>query len=228
MSLRRLIPTLCAVFAVLLAIALTGCASNPELIAITVTPGTGTNFVSTAGATVQYQASGLYRKSNQTEYVSDITRQVQWTSSLQSVATIQTGGSTAGLATSVGNGFTTISASTGGMTGTSDLIVSIGGSHTIQSVTVNPPTQTLTAVGQQAQFEAIATYNTTPTSLIVTNSAIWTSSEPGVIPNPVNGLVTVASNAGCPVAGCVVTITATATDGSGNSAAGTATVTVLP
>ena len=91
--------------ALALSLMLAGCAGGRTLKAIQVAPG---GVLLPIGETVQFKALGIYSKAGggyQTTV--DITNQVQWSSVLPQVATIDIGG----LATAQGIGVTTISAS---------------------------------------------------------------------------------------------------------------------
>lgn len=104
-----------------LVLSLSGCGSDPSLSSITVTPQpTASQLVTTPGETAQFMATGTYKKSNQSTSVKDITDQVQWESSDVGVATINSAGTaTAGII----SGTTTISATSGGVTGSTILTV---------------------------------------------------------------------------------------------------------
>lgn len=94
-----------------------------EVTAIAVAPATASIAV---GATQQFTATGSF-----TDHVDrDITATATWTSSAVGVATI----STAGLATGVGGGTTTITAAVGAINGTASLTVA-----GLQIVSVTPP-----------------------------------------------------------------------------------------
>ncbi len=237
MFLRRTIP---AFVAVSLALALAGCARGPEVESITITPGTGLTSVP-AGQTAQYKASAVLKQSTHPAFVRDVTAEVVWETgapgiaSTPSVTTVN--GAPVAVSTALGAGVATISASYGGITGTSDITVTSatgaggggGGARDLVSVTVDPGTQSLSIPGQTAQFIAIGTFSSTPTSVNLTSSAAWVSSDPTDVSVNASGLATVlpAAAADC-VPNCKVTITATGTDQSGDQIAGEATLTVTP
>lgn len=104
----------------------------------------------------------------------DLTTQLDWNSSLATVATISNAAGSQGLATSVGQGDTTITASRRGSTvgGTTRLTVN---AKTVTKITVEPAAPTL-AKGTTREFTATATY-TDGTTGTVTNNATWSSSN---------------------------------------------------
>ncbi len=110
---------------------LAGCGTNPALIAITVSPPTGTALLTAQGQTVQFTAIGTYLKTNKTQFQQDITKQVNWQSSTTAVATIDANG----LATAVSDGVSTITASLDGVIGTSQMGVSSG--NTLPVLTIS-------------------------------------------------------------------------------------------
>jgi hypothetical protein len=189
------------------------------------------------GQTAHYIAIGTFKQSTHPAYTQDITDQVTWGSSAPGIATISNTSPSDGVATAVGPGVTTITATDGGVTAHSDLTVtgtagSGSGSHTLLSVAVDPGTQTLNVPGQTAQFIAIGTFSSTPTSVNLTNlaSTTWTSSDPTVanFVTPASpGLITVTPT-GCPTSSCTVTVTATGTDSNNDQVAGQAILTVAP
>ena len=98
-------PTTLGFLAISLSLLLAGCAGGRTLKAIQVAP---TGVLLPVGETVQFKALGIYSKAGGGYQVTvDITNQVQWSSILPQVATINT----EGLATAQGIGVTTISAS---------------------------------------------------------------------------------------------------------------------
>lgn len=139
----------------------------------------------------------------------DATNQVTWTSSNTSIATINT----AGLATGVATGTTTITAKSGSVSANTVLTVS---NRTVTSVAVNPSTATINfSLGGQTQqaFSAQANFDD-GTNATVTNLAGWTSSNNSVATVNTNGVATAVTTG---------TVTITASYGGQN---GTATLTV--
>lgn len=108
----------------------------------------------------------------------DLTTQLDWNSSLATVATISNAAGSQGLATSVGEGETTIIASRsgpGGRAGSTTLTVN---PKTVAKITVEPAKPTI-AKGTTLDFTATATY-TDGTTGAVTTRATWSSSDTGV------------------------------------------------
>ncbi len=234
MFLRRTIP---AFVAVSLALALTGCAKGPQLMSITITPGTGVQSVP-AGQTAQYTAVGTFKQSTHPAFTQDVTDKVVWVTGAPGIASTPVVETINGLPVAVTNavsaGTATISASDGAVTASSDLIVTIptsgggGVNRDLISVAVTPATQTLNIPGQTAQFIAIGTFSSTPTSVNLTSTAIWTSSNPTVanFVTPTSpGLITVTPT-GCPTGICTTTVTATGTDQNNDQVVGQATLVV--
>jgi uncharacterized repeat protein (TIGR03803 family) len=83
-----------------------GAPPGPTLVSIAVTPATPTSYV---GTSVQFHAVGSYSDGS----TSDMTSAVTWNSTTASVATISSASGSPGLATSLGSGSTTITASSG-------------------------------------------------------------------------------------------------------------------
>jgi hypothetical protein len=118
-------------------------------------------------ATQQFSAAGAFSDAS----TQDITKSVSWTSSDTSKATIQN----SGLATVVAAGSVTITAASGGKTGTATLAIT---APTLTSVDVSPLNPTIAANGTQ-QFFANGRYS--DNSLHdVTQNATWTSSDASV------------------------------------------------
>ncbi|HKC72067.1 MAG TPA: Ig-like domain-containing protein, partial [Terriglobales bacterium] len=90
--------------------------SNGTLVSLAITPA---NSTVSNGSTQQFTATGTFSDST----TQDITMNVHWSSSHASVATIANAPSTAGLATTVGVGSTTIGANSGGITSSTSLTV---------------------------------------------------------------------------------------------------------
>jgi hypothetical protein len=231
MFLRR---TILAFLAIILALTFNGCAKGPQLQSISLTPVAGAQILTGAGQTAQFIAIGTYKQGGHPSTQSDITGQVTWNSSITSVATINGDG----LATATGNGVTNITASSGGVLATSNLTVSItgsgggAGSHDLTGITVTPANQGVNIPGQQAQYIALGTFDSSPTSVNLTNSAIWSTSNTTLATVNSTGLVTSGLAGSCtvtfPQTTCVVTVTATATDLNGNTHVGSATLTITP
>ena len=154
--------------------------------------------------TQQFTATGTYSDNS----TADVTTQTIWTSSNPAIATI----SSAGLATAVALGNTTISGNCQCYVVKTNLTVSNQAAATITSIAVTPATATI-ATGSTQQFVATATYSNNTTQ-IITTSATWTSSD--------NTIATITS-AGLATGVGSGSATITATSG---SVSGTAALTV--
>ncbi|HEX4783190.1 MAG TPA: Ig-like domain-containing protein [Candidatus Sulfotelmatobacter sp.] len=106
---------------------------------------------------------------------------VTWSSSSSSVATVDS----TGLATSVGMGSTTITASSGSVSGTASLTVT---GASLISIAITPVNSTM-AVGTTKQFTATGTFSDSSTQ-DVSGSAVWTSSNPAAATINGQGLLT--------------------------------------
>jgi hypothetical protein len=104
-----------------------------------------------------------------------LTESASWSSSATGVATINNTAGSKGLATSVGFGSTTITATVSGLTATATLTVQ---QPTVVSIAVTPATPTI-ASGTAIQLTAVATYSDGSTQS-VTAQATWTSSDAAV------------------------------------------------
>ena len=113
----------------------------------------------------------------------NLTNAATWAASSAQIATI---GANTGLATAVGQGTTTITAtyiSSGStLTGTATFTVSGGTSEEYTAVSLIPTSQSVSASGQTGQFVALATSGTTGLEQDVTNSPQikWASSIPSI------------------------------------------------
>jgi len=211
--------------AVLLAVAaLVSCSSSPTLSSISVTPNSAT--VPAAGDTVQFTAMGTYTQGSHPSSTRDITGSVTWASASPAIATVNA----TGLATGVSSGTTSVTAtsttSSGPVVGTASLTVTTGGTvggRELTAITITPGSQTLNAVGEIAQFIAIGTYTSAPTTQDITSQVTWVSSAPSIATVNSSGLATAA---GCSTASCAATVIATATAQNGATITGTGNLTV--
>lgn len=134
----------------------------PALVSIAVTPANSSIAV---GTTRQFTATGNYTDGS----TANLTSTVTWSSSNSGAATINA----AGLATSTSApGTTTISASSGGISGSTLLT---NGSATLASIAVTPNNSSI-ATGATEQFTATGTYTDGSTQNLTTQ-ATWTSSS---------------------------------------------------
>jgi hypothetical protein len=134
----------------------------PTLKSIAVTPA---NQSTPSGTTVQYTATGTYSDNS----VKNITGSVTWASATPATATINA----AGLATAVAVGNSTISATSGGIAGSTTLTVTAA---TLKSIAVTPANPSAT-VGAMVQFTATGTYSDNSVKNI-TGSATWAAGTP--------------------------------------------------
>jgi len=212
-----------------LALPFAGC-TNPLIDTLAITPGSQSL---TVAQTVQFTATGTVgHGDNHPSTTQDDTDLVTWTSSTPTVATINS----TGMATAVGAGTTTITATMNGFTGTitasATLTVTASAVSTepIVSVTITPGLQSLSQINQTAQFIALGTTGsgttvnlTNQTAKVGTatiNAAVWSSSVPAV--GTISATTGVATSAGAGT----TTITAIATNPDGTVVRGTATLTV--
>jgi uncharacterized protein YjdB len=141
---------------------------------LTISPLSPSIFV---GSTLQFAATGHYSDGS----ARDLTSTVVWTSAKTSIGTI----TSAGLATGVGKGNTTIKAVAGALSASTTLTVK---QVSLVSITVTPPTATISVGGTQ-QFTAIGNYDNGSTSNI-TNSVTWSSMPKSVASISSTGLAT--------------------------------------
>ncbi|HXI40463.1 MAG TPA: Ig-like domain-containing protein, partial [Bryobacteraceae bacterium] len=143
--------------------------SSPQLVSITVTPA---NASLSVGGTPQFTATGTNTDSS----TQDITAQVTWASSMPGVASISNAAGSQGLAQALAAGNTTISATLGSVSGSTNLnVVSV---PILVSLGVTPPTASIGA-GQTRQFAVTGTYSNSSTSDL-TSTATWSSDTPSV------------------------------------------------
>jgi trimeric autotransporter adhesin len=168
----------------------------PTLTSIVVAPVTPSVA---AGQTVQFSAMGTYSDGSTQVLTSTAT----WSSSNTAVATIAAGG----LATTLIQGTSTITAAVGSVSGTTLLTV---GPAVLESITVTPANDSV-PVGTLTQFTATGTYSDKSTQDL-TSTVTWTSSTTSVATVAATGVVTALAVNATPV-------TITATDGniSGNT-----------
>jgi Bacterial Ig-like domain (group 2) len=142
-----------------------------------IVPGTPKNLVSIAvtpanpsipkGAAQQFTATGTYSDGS----IQNLTNTATWSSSNASVATINS----TGLATGVGNGNSTIQATSGSVTGSTTLIVTTA---VLSSIAVTPANPSIRK-GTSQQFTATGSYSDGSTQNL-TSSVTWSSSNTSV------------------------------------------------
>ncbi len=130
-------------------------------------------------ATQQYTAAGNYSDGS----TATITEDVTWTSSNETVATIDA----AGLATALAEGTTTIGAALEGVSDSATLTVI--GPVVLESILVEPQDES-TPVDRTQQFTATGTY-TDESTADITGDVTWASSNETVATIDADGLVTV-------------------------------------
>lgn len=156
---------------------------------LTVTPATVTSIVITANH--PSQPIGIPQQFTATANLSDgrtqnITSNATWTSANTSIATVAPGG----VAQGVSVGLTDITASFGGVSGSTGFNVN---SPTVLRVLMKPtPIDPAIANGTSQQFELDAAFSNGST-VPVTNIATWTSSNPAVATVDTSGLATAAT-----------------------------------
>jgi hypothetical protein len=118
--------------------------------------------------TFQFTAIGTFSDHS----TQDLTNSATWSSSVKTVATVSNGTKTKGLATSVGTGQTVVTASFGGISGSTTLAVF---NASLVSITVTPAGQSIQC-GKTLQFTATVNYSNGLTQDI-TKMALWKSSN---------------------------------------------------
>jgi hypothetical protein len=159
--------------------------------------------------TVEFTATGIYSDNS----AQDLTLQVTWSSSDTCVASISNADDSRGLATPAGFGSTTVSATLGGVWGSTTLTVC---KASLVSITVTPDDKIISS-GKTLQFSATGYYSNGLT-LDITKSAVWKSSD-----NKVAKVTNAKKERGLATAGETGTTTVTATL---SKKSGSATLTV--
>jgi hypothetical protein len=125
------------------------------------------------GETIQLSASGVYRSSVPGGLSSkEVTKSATWSTSNAAVATV-----TGGLVIGTGVGPVTITATLGGQTASTTVVVGLSSTIAITPSGVDPFSKSLTS---QQQFVATATYSD-GTVLDVTDFEKWRSNPTGVV-----------------------------------------------
>jgi len=203
-----------------------GCGSK-GLNSVQVTPA---NQSVTVGQTAQFTAVGTYGNANRPS-TQNITGTATWTSSIPAVATVDA----FGVATGVGAGTTTITASAtaynGHVSSSATLVVAApsggGGGGELRSLVIIPSSVSVENLQDTGQFLAIGTFSTAPTIRDLTNSptVTWISAAPSVFPVNNTTAGTMGSTAGIVTAygsgSAVITAEATSNDGTIQTASAT-------
>ena len=148
------------------------------LVSLAVTPA---NLSIPKGTQQQYTAIGTYNDGS----TQNLTASVTWSSSNPSVATISNVAGSQGVATDVGVGTTTISASSGSVSNSTALTLSAAAPS---SLAVSPG-RVLIPDGNSYQFKATLNY-TDGTTQDVTQTAAWSTADPTVANVSSAGFVT--------------------------------------
>jgi uncharacterized protein YjdB len=152
--------------------------STATLVSISVTPYSPANLA--VGSTQRFVATGIYSDGT----TPNITSQVTWTSSNNSIASIATG-----LATGVAVGSTSITATESGITSPAVTLTVITSTSGLASIAVTPAFPSDLGVGASLQLAAVGTY-TDGTTADITSKVTWTSSNSSVAAIFANGAVT--------------------------------------
>jgi 6-phosphogluconolactonase (cycloisomerase 2 family)/uncharacterized protein YjdB len=158
------------------------------------------------GLTDTFKATGVFSDHS----TQDLTSSVTWTSSVTTVASISNSSGTKGVATAVGPGSTTVTATLGTFSGSMSLVVT---NATLVSIGVTPASPSI-AVGTTQQLIATGTYSDNTTQNL-TSAVTWTSSSPSVgsVSNAsgANGLVTAVSQGSTTVSAALGTVSGSTT-----------------
>lgn len=175
----------------------------PTLVSIAVTPSAPSIA---AGTQQQFTATGTYTNGS----TQNLTGSVSWSSSVTNIATVSSGG----LAIGVAAGTTSISATSGSITGVAALTVTPA---TLLSIAVTPSLPSI-ALGASQQLTATGTYSDSSTQNITT-TVTWTSGNTAVAT-----ISNTAGSQGLATSVAVGTSAITATLGSVTSPSDTLTV----
>jgi hypothetical protein len=156
---------LVGVLILIAAIGLVSTACSPKLSSIVVTPSTPGRLI--VGSTQSFTAIGTYSNGS----THDITNSVDWTSAATGTAAVDGNG----LATSISNGTTNISASKDGIISPAVVLTVIS----LSSITVTPASPDILAVASTQQFTATATYSD-GSAKDITTQVTWVSSDSAI------------------------------------------------
>src|SRR5262249_3159867 len=137
----------------------------------------------------------------------DLTSQVTWASSNEAVAQISNAASSVGRAQSTGTGTTTISATSGAISGSTTLTVSPAA---LVSIAITPTNASLPR-GLTQQYAAVGTFSDSSTQDL-TDSVTWASSDANIA-----AISNAAGSEGLATAVNVGTVTISATQGTVSS-----------
>jgi uncharacterized protein YjdB len=169
-----------------------------SLVSITVTP---TTPGVPKGLTQQFTARGTFSDTS----TANLTSSVSWTSGTPSIATVNTN---SGLANALVLGSTSVTATSGSVSGSATLTVTPA---VVESISITPnPAITGTGIGANTQLVATGTYSD-GTKQDVSSAANWTSDTPIVATvGPTTGLATGVSLGSTMITANMGSVTATA------------------
>ncbi|HEY6768127.1 MAG TPA: Ig-like domain-containing protein [Candidatus Sulfotelmatobacter sp.] len=145
-------------------VSLSGTGAAATLVSLALTPLSASIAL---GKTQQFAATGTYSDGTS----KTLTNSVTWTSTVGTVASINA----SGLATSLTQGVTTITATSGGVSASATLTVTAA---VLVSIAVTPAATSI-PLGASQQFTAVGTYSNKSTQNL-TSSVAWTSSSAAV------------------------------------------------
>src|SRR3970282_1721727 len=147
------------------------------------------------GVTQTFVATGSYTDGS----TQNLSSQVAWASSAPNVASI---GASTGIASGLAPGAANISATLGGVTGSTQLNIT---NKTLQSIAVTPANSSL-GVGATQGFVAIGTYSDASTQNI-TGNVTWASSAPAVASIDSAGVVSAVTAGATSISAAMGTVT---------------------
>jgi len=177
--------------------------TQPVQTALTVSPSSISD--TGLGVTTQLQAVASYLDGSTKDVTTNSA--TSYTSSNTSIATV----TTTGLVTSTGNGTATITASYGGLSGSSAVTVNTSGSPSPTSISVSPAAVTFSYAGATQQLAVTAAYNNGTTQDVTNTGATYTSSNTAVATVSAAGLVTAVAKGSVTITAAYSGLTATAT-----------------
>jgi uncharacterized protein YjdB len=157
--------------------------TNPILQSINLYPGTPS--IPQIGQLTQFIALGVYAPASTNNLLTTV---ATWASSNTAIATVNS----AGLATAVSCGTTTITAQYQGVIGQTLLTVSctVGQAPVLQSINLYPSSPSIPQIGQVTQFIALGAYAPASSSNVLTSVATWASSNAAIATVNSAGLAT--------------------------------------